>query len=298
MKPALIMMGLIIHVAVMAAVPPEQTGETGKLQRQAQELKNARIALQSQLQAAKEEDVLFLPLWQEGLTIPVKRETLKNALDLWMNQLDVSPQDRKNVEQFASNYSDRYEYEMSQKLRDLAIDVDLIKMEYERVAHNKLPKPQSTSREVAMQTEPQVQPAPEVQVKKGPLPWAAKKVEQPKAQKANVSVDIEDVSVDSRLGYRRWDFTRVFRENNGVGVNLTEYELSLKTPITEAQGSRKGTINVRIEPNSELRRSGYMWLEGGPPKYTEEQLTGRMTMIFRGKDDNGNPVELKSVFRR
>lgn len=295
MKSALTLFGLSIHLLATALEPSDAGGEKARIQQQAQQLQNARTALLSQLEVAEGGDVLFLPLWQEGLTIPVKRETLEAALDLWLVNPQVTPEDRKQVERFASNYSDRYEYTLTQKQRDLAIDADLIEMEYERVAKRSFSQTSPNPQPIAMNRDVETN---RKHARTSSLPWDTKQEKKPIANNANLSIDIEDVQVDSRLGYRRWDFTRVFKETNGVGAHLTEYEMSLETPIEEARQSRKGSIDVRIEPNSELRRRGYMWLEESDPKYQEKHLTGKMTMIFRGTDDQGNPVELKSVFRR
>jgi hypothetical protein len=126
--------------------------------------------------------------------------------------------------------------------------------------------------------------------------WADDAIRNEFKAPADATVNIENIKVVQKEGYRRWDFDWVFREHDGIGVTLTDYEMHLTSPLPGASKVNKGTTYIRVEPRGKYRESGFMWLDAPTENYSDDALKLQMHTVYRGKDDNGNPVTVEGYF--
>ena len=113
---------------------------------------------------------------------------------------------------------------------------------------------------------------------------------------ADVTVKIRHVRMETGPQFRRWDFKRIFKEHNGIGVTFTEYEYEIISPIKAANKKGRKEIHMRLEPQGIFTRPGHLWLKADPAHYTEDSLHGIAHFIYRGRDDAGNVIEVESPF--
>lgn len=111
--------------------------------------------------------------------------------------------------------------------------------------------------------------------------------------KAGVVVKITDVKmvIDPKIDNIKWKFNRLFQEVKGTGVTYTEKEV-ITEGEDESSGTQKSAVSIHINGKGTAKDPGFLDI---PPHRNKYQAT--VTAIYRGKDDNGQSIESKAVFK-
>ena len=124
---ATLLLSLTGTVAIEAK--PVEERRLKEVRYEAKEVQQARDVLRKQLDEAQVDDVLFVPLWLEGVALPVKKAQLEEILAVWTANDQRSPKQREAAERFASQFSQRYQNSLQRRVAELTTELDLLKTE-------------------------------------------------------------------------------------------------------------------------------------------------------------------------
>jgi hypothetical protein len=233
-----------------------------ELEQEIKQLEAIKERLNAALGKTKADDQLLLPLYTEGnwIAMPVAKDELNSLLSLWVIMEKQTPDEVIELVKKAVEFKAKYQDEAIARIQEL---------------ENKIAFQKNIIQELNDE-------------------FPSKKLEPPSA--AAVTLAVENVKVSNKPGYRRWDFDWVFIEHEDVGVTLSEYELNMTSPIPGANKTFKDKTNIRIEGGHIFRGPGYMWLEDTTGHEKEANMHAQLHSIFKGQDDNGQPIVVENFF--